>query len=324
MSCAASFTIRKSDKKAFIQNLKQTYEKFPQLRSEVDAEAARARTATLRTMEQDLASLQRFSAVMKQAHQRTGIPVRSLLHRLVQLRGREKEDAPEIEDLLPDYPLWLAHGELVGRLQAALTDLGDDLCFAKHPIRWLGKGILQADRPLEALTRHLDQAEDLVDGIESALELSGLAAELRETYEEIQIILDFAVRVRPLAGRNLLGVLTTSPSATEFDSLARDLDAKAQALTQAKQKTTGWRDPLSSDDTQNALTQARSFENSFLRFFQPAFWKLKKTMQARYDFGQHAVAPAWSKVLQDLAAGARRPGRVGRPVRAGQSDMARG
>jgi hypothetical protein len=57
-------------------------------------------------------------------------------------------------------------------------DVGADLCFAKHPLRWLGKGVLQADRPLETLTKHLDQAEDLLDAIESALELSGLTVKV--------------------------------------------------------------------------------------------------------------------------------------------------
>ena len=32
-----------------------------------------------------------------------------------------------------------------------LAELGEDLCFAKHPLRWIGKGVLEADRPLELL-----------------------------------------------------------------------------------------------------------------------------------------------------------------------------
>jgi hypothetical protein len=75
-------------------------------------------------------------------------------------------------------------------------------------LRWLGKGVLQADRPLEALSKHLDEAEDLLDAIESALELSGLPGELWDTFEEIQTILEFSVRVRPLAERNLIGALS--------------------------------------------------------------------------------------------------------------------
>ncbi|HWX20733.1 MAG TPA: AAA domain-containing protein [Candidatus Binatia bacterium] len=290
-----------TDKKAFIQNLKQTCEQFlGQAGLEPDAE--KSRTAALRAIEQDLASLARFSEVMRQPHAHTGIGVRALLHRLVELRGRACDLPARVEELLPEYPLWLQHGEVVERLRSALADLGEDLCFAKHPLRWLGKGVLEADRPIEALTTCLDRVEDLLDAIESALELSGLPDELWDTFEEIQTILEFAVRVRPLAQRNLLSLLMGNPTAAAFDKLAGELIARAQALAQAQQKTVAWKEPLSPDDAQNALAQAKGFEKSIFKFLQPAFWRLKKTLQARYDFSQHAVAPAWSKMLKDLMA----------------------
>lgn len=290
-----------TDKKAFIQNLKQTCEKFLG-QADLDPDAEKTRAATLRAMEQDLASLRRFSDVMGQPHIHTGITVRSLLHRLVELRGRARELPPAIEDILPEYPLWLQHSEVVNRLQSALSDLGEDLCFAKHPLRWLGKDVLGADRPIEKLSAYLDQSEDLLDAIESALELSCLSAELWDTFEKIQAILEFAVRARPLVGRNLLGVLTNDQTGGAFEKLAGELDVKAQALARAQQKTVAWKEPLSPDDTQNALAQATAFEKSIFRYLQPAFWRLKKTLQSRYDFTQHAVAPAWSKILKELAA----------------------
>ena len=290
-----------TDKKAFIQNLKQTYEKFLS-QTDLDANAEKTRTATLRAMDQDLAGLRRYSDVMREAHAHTGIAVRSLLHRLVELRGRASELPPEIEDILPEYPLWLRHGEVVTRLQSALAELGEEPCFAKHPLRWLGKGVLQADRPLETLSKQLDQAEDLLAAIESALELSGLPGELWDTFAEIQAILGFAVHARPLSERNLLGVLTHGPAEQAFDSLAAELTQKARAFHEAQAKIAGWREPLSPEDTENALALAKSFEHSLFRLLQPAFWRLKKTLLARYDFSRHAVAPAWSKLLGDLSA----------------------
>lgn len=290
-----------TDKKAFIQNLKQTYEKFLG-QTALDPDAEKSCAATLKAMDQDIASLRRFAEVMRDPHAHAGVAVRSLLHRLVELRGHATELPPEVEDLLPEYPLWLLHGDVVNRLQSALTEVGDELCFAKHPLRWLGKGVLQADRPLETLTKHLDQAEDLLDAIESALELSGLPGELWDTFAEIQAILEFAVRVRPLAERNLLGVLAHGPAEKTFAALAADLDKKAKAFQKVEEKTAGWREPLPPDDTENALAQAQSFEKSIFRFLQPTFWRLKKTLQARYDFSQHAVAPAWSKILSYLSA----------------------
>lgn len=289
-----------TDKKAFIQNLKQTYEKFLS-QADLDPEAESLRAKTLKAMEQDIATLRRFSEVMRESHRQTGIPVRSLLHRLVELRGRAAELPPEVEDLLPEYPLWQQHGDVINRLQSALEDLGDETCFAKHPLRWLGKGVLQADRPLETLAKHLDEAEDLLDAIENALELSGLPGELWDAFEEIQTILEFAVRVRPLAERNLIGVLTHGPTEQVYNTLAAEIDKRAKALHKAREKNAAWRDPLSPDDTENALAQAQAFEKSIFRFLQPSFYRLKKTLQARYDFSQHAVAPAWSKILGDLA-----------------------
>src|SRR5262249_38326847 len=78
-----------TDKKAFILNLKQTYEKFLS-QAELDPDAQRARATTLRAMEQDLASLRRFSEVMRGSSAHTGVGVRSLLHRLVELWGRAR------------------------------------------------------------------------------------------------------------------------------------------------------------------------------------------------------------------------------------------
>jgi predicted DNA-binding WGR domain protein len=290
-----------TDKKAFIQNLKQTYEQFLN-QAGLDTEAARSCSTTLSSIEQELATLRRFSDAMRQSYAQTGIAVRPLLHRLVELRGRARELPPGIEDILPEYPLWLQHGEVVDRLNSALSDLGENLCFGKHPLRWLGRGVLQADRPIETLCRLLDNAEELLDAIENALELSGLPGELWDTFEEIHAILEFATRARPLAQRNMLAVLAGGPAVAAFEKLANDLDEKAHVLAQAQKKTSAWRDPLTSDDTENALASARAFEKSIFRFLQPAFWRLKKALEKRYDFTQHAVAPPWSKILKELAA----------------------
>src|SRR5262249_29661642 len=154
------------------------------------------------------------------------------------------------------------------------------------------KGVLEADRPIETLTTLLDQVEDRVDAIENALELSGLSNELWDTFEEIQTILEFAVRVRPLAQRNLLCLLSPNTTASEFDRLVSERMGRGEDVWLAREKRLSWKEPLSADDTLNALAQALAFEKSIFRFVQPAFWRLKKPLQARYDFSKLAVAPA--------------------------------
>ena len=289
-----------TDKKAFIQGVKQTYESSLSS-EELDGEVHKDRARALRAVEQDLASLRDFSEAMQQPHEKAGIPLRSLLHRLVEICGRAHERPPDVEDALPDYPAWLRHGDTVERLRGTLEDLGEDRCFSKNPLRWLGKGVLEADRPLEAMTTRIEQAEELLASIRSALGFSEIPEKDWDTIEKIRDVLEFASRAGPLAHAAKLGALTKSSAAKDFDALAAKLAETTLALLQAQQNASPWHDPLPPDDTQNALRQARAFERSPLRVVRPAFWRLRSTLRARYDFARHAVAPSMVKVLTDLS-----------------------
>src|ERR1051325_8866885 len=72
-----------TDKKEFIQNLKQTYEKFL-AEGDVSSEPQKECSSALRAMEQDLANLRRFSDAMRATDPAAGVPLRSLLHRLIE------------------------------------------------------------------------------------------------------------------------------------------------------------------------------------------------------------------------------------------------
>lgn len=289
-----------TDKKAFIQNLKQTYEKFLNP-ADVDAEAERLRTSTVRSMDQELAALRRFSDVMRQAQAQTGIVVRSLLRRLVEVRGHARELSPEVEDLFPEYSQWLKHGDVIDRLRTALVDLGEDLHFKKLSLRLVAKGILQADKPIETLTKLVARAEELLDAVESAMELSGLPQDAWSTLERLRAVFAFVTRAQMVSQSEMLRALVSGPETKDFDKICERLDATAKKLSTAKEKVTGWREQLSPDDTQNALTQATAFEASVFKFLQPSYWRLRKTLQSHYDFSKHAVAPSWTKILKDLA-----------------------
>ena len=291
-----------TDKKEFVQNLKQTYEKYLNAREGEDYDKARA--AALRAIEQDIAQLARFNEAMRQQHQACGVPLRGLLHRLIEVRAETQslpELSPELEEQLPDYHNWLQYGELISRLETALRDLGFEPQFTQRTVRWLRKDVLECDRPLESIRACLDKAETLLERVESALELSGLPGELWDTLEEINALLAFAARIRELAEHNLLPLLNPgTPEAQRYMALATQIEDQQRAQAQASEKAAGWKSPLAPDDAQNALTQARAFEGSIFRFLQPAFWRLRKILRERYDFGRHAVVPSYSKVLEEL------------------------
>jgi hypothetical protein len=151
------------------------------------------------------------------------------------------------------------------------------------------------------LTSHLDQAESLLEELESALGGSGLPAELWDTFEEIHALLAFAASARDLASRELLGVLDPrSPASASLGALLAEVAERTRALAGAAAKTVHWREKLPASDVEAALREARALEGSLLRIFKPAFWRLRRALNARYDFASHVVRPAWSAVLADL------------------------
>src|SRR6266850_6530343 len=211
-----------TDKKSFIQNLKQTYEQFLNRMQDEDS-AERARTSSIYAIEQDLSALRRFSDAMREPLPAAGISLRNLIYRLVELRQHAAGLTPEEEERVPDYHLWLEYGQTVHRLVAALVEIGCDPCFARHPFRLLGRAVIEAERPLEMLSSRLQQVETMMDAVESALELSGISPELWDTIEEIKVILDFSVQIKLLADKDLLPLLDSkSPEATAFSNLVAD------------------------------------------------------------------------------------------------------
>src|SRR6185503_9691825 len=148
-----------------------------------------------------------------------------------------------------------------------------------------------------------DEVENLVDATEQGLEDSGLSGRERASLADIEQLVKFAVVVAPIAKHGQLGLLD------ESSPLAQDLERAANAVAQcraeverARQQTGYWRDKLEPGEAEAALAQARAQERSIFRFFSSSWRKLKRTIEARYDFTRHAVRPTYTRVLQDLKA----------------------
>jgi hypothetical protein len=291
-----------TDKKAFIQNLKQTAERWL-ANPEQDKEAAQKREASCRLMEQELAALAQFSQGMTLEREEAGLSLRGLLQRLIELRSVLVRLETEEQEKLPPYQHWRSCGEIARRLSAALADLGEAPCLARHPFRWLNESVVEAERPLEKLRQNLERAETLLEEVEEAFGRSGLPQEQWDTIEEIETLLNYVQRVQPLAERNLLNLLEPKSEAThELLSKASGFEAVVQAQAKAAARTKNWREKLPADEAQNALAQAQGWQRSFLAWLNPAWWRLRRVLNERYDFKQHAVKPAWVKILEDLMA----------------------
>ena len=291
-----------TDKRAFIQNLKQTCEQWLAQGGNADA-AEKAREKVLREMEKELAALGQFSEMLTAPVELAGLPLRSLLGRLVELRDHAREISAREEEQIPHYHLWREHGETAERLHRSLDELGEEPRFSKHPFRWLSPKVVEAEHPLENLLERLDRAEALLDEVSEACTLSGLPEEHWDTVQEMEALLVFMLRLEPLRKHGILELLDEgSPLSEELRRMTAEQQARAETLRAARDKTVHWKERLPPGETASALEQARKVQGSVFALFNPAWWRLRKVLNARYDFSSHAVRPQWTVVLEELNA----------------------
>jgi predicted DNA-binding WGR domain protein len=291
-----------TDKKAFVQNLKQTYENWTAQPDGADRAQA-ARRATLKRIQQDLEQLQRFDGAMTAAPDYIGSTVRELFHSLVELRAHEPEMTARDAELLPEFSVWKQHDELARRLSSTLKEVSGIETLARNPFRTLATQVVKSDRPLQILYDLTDRIEAAIDAITAALEDSALPAEHWDTIGEVEQLVVFSALLNDVVERDQLALLDErSELSASLKQAEAGLANLQQAFAQAQSKTSHWKEKLPASDVQAALALAESKEGSIFRFLSSGWRRLAATVEARYDFSRHAVRPAITQLLKDLKA----------------------
>ncbi|HEX6707739.1 MAG TPA: DUF4011 domain-containing protein [Albitalea sp.] len=290
-----------ADKKAFVLNLKQTYEHW--LAGDDGLEdSERQRQALIAGIEQDLHALQRFDAAMRAVPEHVGASVRELVHRLVALGVPAPALDARQAEALPAYAVWLCHADLARRLQRTLLETAGVPSLAQHVFRHLGDRLIRHERPIARLVELTDEAEALLDRCGDALaeawadapplRLSGLSAVVGQARE-----------LQGVAARGQLALLdATSELSRALAAALDEIAARTRQLATAAEHTTHWIAKPDPTDAQAALQQARAQEGSPLRWLQPSWWRLSKELQRRYDLAAHAVRPLPSRLFGELVA----------------------
>src|SRR5262245_57047716 len=231
-----------TDKKAFVQNLKQTYEGWLGAPDGIDA-ATGTRTALLKRIQQDLEQLGRFDAAMVSEPAHVGGGVHELLQRLVALRDHEKPLSARDAESLPDFSIWRLHAELAVRLSQTLAEVCGTPLFARHVFRWLNPQLAGVERPLQHLHDLADGIERTLDALDQGLADTDLAPEHWDTLAEVERLIAFAKSAASLAARGQLALL--DPASTLSTNLAAAAHAMSEAdaaLAGARAKTVHWRE----------------------------------------------------------------------------------
>lgn len=289
-----------ADKKAFIKDLKDSYEGWVSLgpTRELD-DARRGDAANFGSL---LGRANRFRAAMQSTPQGADLSILNLIVRALELQDLPASAVPP--ERLNGHRAFMASAPMGRSLEQALRAVGRDSSFARHPLRVLGDEILFAGDPVASARSETALALSTLEALSGSqlARASGIPS-MGQLLERMRLI----ERVKPLIVENALRLLDPAGDARRsFAALLVELEELKTVAAKAVAAASGWTKPIAPDEAITALAQAKRFESSLLsRLFgwlSPSWWQLRRVLNASFDFASKSIRPAWSEVLERLNA----------------------
>ncbi|WP_260596768.1 AAA domain-containing protein [Sphingomonas endolithica] len=289
------------DKKAFVHDLKDSYERWTKQDDALDAQQA-MRQRTIDALTRHLERITAFETATRRVPEATGASVRAMVRRRAAL-PEVQPLGPAVRERLPLLTEWDTHHALVQRIHRTMIESFGVASLAEHPFARLAPAMVASDRAYAEAEAAIAEGERLIDLLDAALEDG---ATLLSADTRLADALQLVRAARRAIDTNLAGNLALLDPASalsgDFAAGRLSLDRAHDEAELAAAAAVNWREPLTPDDTVAALDQARRQEPSFFKFFSGAWRRLKRTVRERYDFDAHAVEPSVTVVLERLAA----------------------
>lgn len=288
------------DKKAFIGELKGHYERWGKTADGLDAKR-KVRERTVSALEQHIGAIAQYDAAV--GDDSGGASLRALVRRAAQLPPPPGGIGHALRERLPGLPAWDASRSAAERCFRQIKDLSGLDSLGAHPFALINAATMADERPYARVAAMIDQAEALMQRLDRWLDGGSAVIDASATLESGIAVSTLARQLGDTGLGQSLDLLDPASAASDrlqsdFAMIAR-LEERHKA---AAKDAANWRDPLDPGDTQAALALAQAKEGSFFRWLSSPWRALRKTIDARYDFAAHAVAPRVSTVLEWLAA----------------------
>jgi len=288
------------DKREFIKDLKSTYGDFSKNRMDLKNIEAK-RNQLLGIMNEQVEFLQKFHVTQILATEDSGIEIRKLITRVIELKSHIIPLQPKQQEIISKYADWIKFGEVIQQLSDALERTGSETAFADHAFSKLNDAVIVAENPLNLLDSVIQNARGLLKEIKTAIRENNISPGHSETLDQLKNLVEDSVLLQPLAAHNNLHLVDeTNAAAKEFDDKMRQLRQLEQKYKQAREATVNWKHKLSEQDLATAGELTTKHERSFFSFLNGSWRRLKKQLQDSYDFSQHQVKPAYSSILLQL------------------------
>ncbi|WP_164103206.1 AAA domain-containing protein [Candidatus Laterigemmans baculatus] len=291
-----------TDKKAFVMDLKRTYEDWISA-GESDRKRGKGRHTVLDALDRALRPLERFDSLMQSTPDRAATSVRGLIDRCITLRDDLPELDPVAKESLPSEAEWSASRDAVQRFEQVWREVGGhDAVFAQHPLRILAARLADKERPLQTVLPAAARATKLLGEVHRPLAQSGINPAHWEHLGDARQLVEYGSRLAHVAAAKKLALLGTQGADGRWHGkVSKRFAAAERAIAAAAEANQNWREKLSPEETELALEQATALEATSLAWLRPAWWRLRSVLRRSYDFSSHRIRPPWSRILQQLA-----------------------
>ncbi|WP_029920122.1 AAA domain-containing protein [Nevskia soli] len=291
-----------TDKKSFVTNLRESYERWIG-QPDRSGQLATGRAGTLEALGRSLAQIEDFENLMASIPAPLAVTVRELTRRLVEL-GSAGVELPAVErEALPDHGAFTRQRELVDRIHAFVRERFGMQGLAEHPFRFLSAALIGQPAPVRAVEAALDETEALLDSLDSVLgDGSRLLSADMPLSDAVALTQTLQTLIEARVANHPQLLDEHSGEAVAFTQEQARIGVLAGAAGTALSANPHWREKLSADDTEAALAFVKLREASLLRWFMPAWWRLRGRLRLAFDFSGYAVRPTFRKILEALSA----------------------
>ncbi|WP_245910883.1 AAA domain-containing protein [Nonlabens arenilitoris] len=284
-----------TDKKAFIMNLKETYEAF--MKKDMNTSTlSRKREKIINQIETHLGKLEHFHDTMREGTP----PLYELFQELITYyQSKEKLSDHELI-YMPFYKEWQENEIWITEMIAQIKLNNHGHSIADYAFNGLSPELLDASNSKGVILEKIEEALSLLDRLNELLDEQEVPIK-KQPVGAWRLEFDFAFKVSNIVAQNALGIFDASTiAASNLDNLNRRIEKQRKLHLRLIEENVNWTQKLNAADAQIALQQWQRLDGSFFKFLNPSWYKLKAQIKRAYNFKAHSIEPTIETVLKTL------------------------
>ncbi len=288
------------NKREFIQELERIYEDWIAPGDGASARIEADRRAALDTIAKSVEQLSALEGAMGATPAGAEERLADVLRQSVACIDARPDLDAATRERLPGLADWRRWRDAVTTAERALRSRTGTGLLSASVERLIAPGLWDDDELVGKVSAAVARIEpQLAPLADLAPKLRGDAPSLATLFAQCTL----ARRLAPAVEAGRAGVFDpASPEAADLRAGLRAVADAGDALARKQERTAVWRDKLSPEETQAALSVARAKEGSFFAFLSGDWRRVKRLVRERTATEDMAVEPSVTGLLEALAA----------------------